>query len=102
MFEGLCHEYFKNPANYEQLLSRLNFIRPEDVPLYEPYFASMKLATRVSRAPEMILRSYVSGRYAGNLLDLLEPAHSIYPYVLENGDPVRIVKITEEAACEKV
>lgn len=95
-FEGLCHEFFKNPENHEKLLSRLNFIRPEDVALYEPYFVSMKLATRVSRAPELILKSYTDGHYAGNLLDLLEPAHSIYPYVLENGDPPRIVKITEE------
>ena len=95
VFDGLCHEFFKDPANREKLLTRLNFVRPEDVALYEPYFASMKLATRVSRAPEHILRSYVSGHYAGNLLELLEPAHSIYPYVLENGDPVRIVKIAE-------
>ena len=95
-FEGLCHEFFHDPANHEKLLSRLNFIRPEDVPRYEPYFTSMKLATRVSRAPELILRSYTEEHYAGNLLDLLEPAHSIYPYVLENGDPPRIVKIAEE------
>ena len=95
VFEGLCHEFFHDPANYEKLLSRLNFIRPEDVSLYEPFFTSMKLATRVSRAPELILRSYTEGRYAGNLLELLEPAHSIYPYVLENGDPPRVVKITE-------
>ncbi|MBO4411916.1 MAG: hypothetical protein J5794_07015 [Lachnospiraceae bacterium] len=93
VFEGLCREFFKSPENYGKLLTRLNFIRPEDVHLYEPYFVSMKLATRVSRASEQILRSYAEGRYAGNLLDLLEPAHSIYPYVLENGDPPRIVKI---------
>ena len=95
VFEGLCHEFLKDPANIEKLPERLNFIRPEELPTYEPWFSSVKLATRVSRCPELILKSYAEGKYAGDLLLLLEPAHSISPYVLENGDPPRIVKITE-------
>ena len=55
----------------------------------------MKLATRVHRCPEMVLASYVGGRYSGNILELLEPAHSIYPYVVENGDPLRLIKLEE-------
>ena len=55
----------------------------------------MKLATRVHRCPENVLRSYVNRRYSGDILALLEPAHSIYPYVVENGEPLRLVRIGE-------
>lgn len=94
-FTGLCREYLKDPQHYKSLIEDTSFIRPEDVHLYEPYFDAMKLATRVHRCPELVLQTYIRGRYAGNILELLEPAHSIYPYVLENGDPLRLVKIGE-------
>ena len=70
-------------------------MRPEDIYKYEPYFESAKLATRVHKNPGLVLSSYISGKYSGDLLQLLDPAHSIYPYVLENGDPIRIVKIQD-------
>ena len=59
----------------------------------------MKLATRVHRCPELVLQTYIRGRYAGNILELLEPAHNIYPYVIENGSPLRLVNIEEEGLC---
>ena len=92
-FTGVCREFLKNESNYPRLYERTNFVRPEDIPLYEKYFVAAKLATRVHRSPSAVLDSYVRGKYAGDLLRLLEPEHSIYPYVLENGDPVRLVKI---------
>ena len=63
-----------------------NFIRPEDVPLYEEYFDGLKLATRVSRGFARIIDSYVKGSYSGNLPELLEPNHAdlFYPKVIEN------------------
>lgn len=94
-FTGICRDYLKDPSHHKSLIEDTSFIRPEDVHKYEPYFDSMKLATRVHRCPEMVLQSYIRARYSGNILELLEPAHSIYPYVLENGDPLRIVKIGE-------
>ena len=94
-FRGICREYLQDPAHYKSLIEDTSFIRPEDVAKYEPYFDAMKLATRVHRCPEMVLSSYVNGRYSGNILELLEPAHSIYPYVIENGDPLRLVKLEE-------
>ena len=94
-FGGICREYLKDPAHYESLIHDTSFIRPEDVSKYEPYFDAMKLATRVHRCPEAVLASYVNRRFSGNILDLLEPAHSIYPYVIENGNPLRLVKIEE-------
>lgn len=95
-FTGICREYLKDPRHHKSLIEDTSFIRPEDVYKYEPYFDSVKLATRVHRCPEAVLQSYLRGRYSGNILDILEPAHSIYPYVVENGDPLRIVKIGGE------
>ena len=97
-FRGMCNEYLSNPDHYKALIENTNFIRPEDMYLYDDYFVAAKLATRVSKHPANILRSYIKGRYSGNILDILEPAHSIYPYVLENGDPLKIVKINEDIA----
>lgn len=95
-FKGMCHEYLKNPEHYGVLIQNTSFIRPEDMHLYDEYFVAAKLATRVSKNPVNILRSYINAKYSGNLLDILEPAHSIYPYVLENGTPLKIVKINTD------
>jgi hypothetical protein len=94
-FNGICKEFLKDPVNYGRIMSVTNFVRPEDIHLYEPYFVSAKLATRIHKHPDFVLRSYLRGRYSGNLLELLEPTHSIYPYVLENGNEPKIVKLDE-------
>ncbi len=92
-FHGMCSEYLKKPEHYKALIENTNFIRPEDMHLYDEYFVAAKLATRVSRCPINIMNSYINGKYCGNILDILEPSHSIYPYVLQNGSPLEIVKI---------
>ena len=97
-FSGICREYLRDPSHYESLIRDTNFVRPEDIAKYEPWFDTAKLATRVHRCPESVLENYIRGRFSGNILDLLEPAHSIYPYVIENGDPLRLVKIGEAYA----
>jgi len=94
-FTGICREYLREPSHYNSLIEDTSFIRPEDVCKYEPYFEAMKLATRVHHCPEMVLQSYIGRRYSGDILKILEPAHSIYPYVIENGEPLRLVKIGE-------
>lgn len=94
-FRGICKEFLKNEGNYEKIYGRMNFVRPEDMHLYEPYFVAAKLATRVHKSPEMVLKSYMNEKYSGDILQLLEPAHSIYPYVLENGEPPRLKKLVE-------
>ncbi len=93
-FTGICREFLSKEENILRLPEITNFVRPEDVPLYEPYFAAAKLATRVHRAPGMVVNAYLRGRYSGDLLALLEPQHSVYPYVLENGEPMRVRKIS--------
>lgn len=92
-FRGICKEYLKDESRYASLIDNTNFVRPEDMHRYEPYFQAAKLATRVHKHPGMVLDSYIRGTYRGNILELLEPAHSIYPYVLENGDPLKLVRL---------
>lgn len=86
-FEGICHEFLKKQENRISLLRDTNFIRPEELSYYEPYFGSVKLATRASDMALMILRSYLAGHHPGNVLELLEPNHAgrIFPYVIDNG-----------------
>jgi len=94
-FGGICKEYLKSEKHYQSLIDDTNFIRPEDIWKYEPYFETVKLATRIHRNPGMVLNSYIRGKYSGNILEILEPAHNIYPYVLENGEPLHFVKLEE-------
>lgn len=94
-FGGICREYLRNPVHYHSLIDNTNFIRPEDIHRYEPYFTAAKLATRIHRNPATVVNSYIRGKFSGNILDILEPQHNIYPYVIENGDPLRLVKIEE-------
>lgn len=95
-FRGICKEYLKDEKNYHVLIDNTNFVRPEDMHLYEPYFEAAKLATRIHRNPSVVVNSYLREKYSGNILELLEPAHNIYPYVLENTSPLKLRKIDEE------
>lgn len=86
-FEGVCRQYLSDKQNVKALLDNTNYIRPEDIHLYEGVFPAMKLATRVSKYPERILKAYVEdGSHSGSVLDLLEPNHTglFYPCLLEN------------------
>ncbi len=94
-FCGMCKEYLKKQEHHKSLIEDTNFVRPEDIYNYEEYFEAVKLATRVHKRPRMVLESYVRAKYSGNILELLEPAHSIYPYVVENGNPLRLVKLNQ-------
>ena len=85
-FRPACTSYFRGTQDRGKYLSRLTFIRPEDVHLYEGLTDGMKLATRVNAMPAQVVRAYREERFAGNLLELLEPNHAetLYPYVLDN------------------
>lgn len=85
-FPGVCHEFLRNPANRARLLDHSNFIRPEDVALFEGLCDGMKLATRTNRNPSAVLAAYLAGRFSGNLLELTEPAHAadFYPDLIAN------------------
>ena len=97
-FRGICKEFLKKEENYISLIENTNFVRPEDIHKYEPYFKVAKLATRVNPRPVRILESYIRGSYSGNILELLEPAHNIYPYIVENGNPLKLRKLDTDIA----
>ena len=50
----------------------------------------------------MVLNTYIREKYSGNILELLEPAHNIYPYVIENGSPLKIININKGEEKEHV
>lgn len=94
-FGGICHEFLKKPENVFKIIERTNFVRPEDIDSYDGLVTASKLATRIHKNPTEVLKSYINKRYSGDILRLLEPAHSIYPYVVENGNPLTVKKIGE-------
>ena len=100
-FGGICHEFLKDEKNLSGLIEKTNFIRPEDITKYDGLFEAVKLATRVHNNPKIVLESYIKGKYTGDILRILEPSHSIYPYVLENGNPMKLVKISTDIYIEE-
>lgn len=85
-FHSVCRQYLASPEHRAAILRLSNWIRPEDLHHYEDLADGVKLATRTSPNPVQTLLAYTSGRYEGNMLDLLEPnyAHIFYPAVLDN------------------
>ena len=81
----LCWERYSDAENRSDFL-RSSWIRPEDVEKYAPFIDVMKLATRQTRSPRMIISAYTSGCFNGNLYDLTEPCFSgkFAPEVLDN------------------
>ena len=69
-------------GNYEDFL-RATWIRPEDLPLYEPLVDVVKLATRRHPDPVKVLEAYATGSYHGNLAELMDPAHA-FPRFFDN------------------
>ena len=70
-----CFNYYKSTENQWEILTN-TFVRPEDIEKYEPYFDCVKLATRSTSRPLMVVNAYINKFFNGNLLDLLEPNHS--------------------------
>ena len=85
-FRGKCWEYLSKGDNAKYLIRNTNFIRPEDVHLYELFFDGLKLATRINTAPIKVINAYVSGKFFGGINEILEPNHSsvIAPKFLDN------------------
>ena len=86
LFEGICHSFLKEDKNKYSIIARTSFIRPEDLHVFDGYFESFKIATRVNKNPVNVLKAYINKSYRGAVTDILEPSHSdiLYPYVIEN------------------
>lgn len=76
-----CKTHYER-GNYEDFL-RATWLRPEDMPNYEPFVEIVKLATRRHPHPVKVLEAYATCRYSGNLADLMDPAHA-FPKRFEN------------------
>ena len=66
----LCKDTYAR-GDYEAFL-RATWIRPEDLPLYEPFVDVVKLATRRHAFPEKIVTAYATRAYDGDLADLMD------------------------------
>ncbi len=69
-----CRRFLADPRNWPAVL-QATWIRPEDLGRYEELFDGAKLATRMHSRPAQVIAAYATGRFRGNLLDLLEPGH---------------------------
>lgn len=87
-FNGTCWNFLKSTQNAKKWLQNTNFIRPDDVNLYENIVPALKLATRVNASPLRVLNAYLRKGYRGSIMELLEPNHSgiFYPYYVENAN----------------
>jgi len=85
-FRGICHDFLSKESNRKKFLTISNFVRPEDLSEYEPFFDGIKIATRTNRNPAVVVEAYASGHFSGNVLELTEPSHAenFYPWILEN------------------
>lgn len=87
-FPAPCWEYLYGMPSLDAMGKILssNWIRPEDVKRYAPYFSEMKLATRMHSSPRRVLSAYVRESFAGNVMDLTEPSYSslFKGYILDN------------------
>ena len=80
-----CQTHYGRDKQYEDIL-KATWIRPEDLPLWEPYISVFKLATRRIPNPGKIIAAYASYDYDGNLLELLDPVHAncFAPNIIDN------------------
>jgi len=70
-----CRTHYGRDKQLIDIL-RATWIRPEDVPLWEPHVQLFKLATRRIGHPSAIVKAYATYNYDGNLLELLDPQHT--------------------------
>ncbi len=66
----LCGRVFMKPGNEVEFL-KMSWIRPEDIQYYAPYVSVMKLATRATPRPEIMIKAYAEGHYEGDLLECI-------------------------------
>lgn len=81
----MCWQFLKDRSHWIRLLQN-SWLRPEDLHRYKGIIDSAKLATRMHVNARMVINAFVSGRFAGNLLDLFEPGHgpALAPWIIDN------------------
>ena len=76
-----CRTNFER-GHYEDFL-RAIWIRPEDLPLYEPHVGVVKLATRRHPNPARIVSAYATCSYDGDLAEIMDPCYT-FPMIIDN------------------
>jgi hypothetical protein len=76
-----CRTHYAR-GRYEDFL-RATWLRPEDLPRYEPFVDIVKLATRRHPDPVAVLTAYATYSYDGDLTRLMDPAHD-FPAIVDN------------------
>ena len=81
----VCNQIFSRKSLRANFL-RCTWIRPEDVPVFEPELETIKLSTREAKYPLEIAEAYLNGSYDGDLLRLMDPIHTFgfRPYRVDN------------------
>jgi len=81
----VCNHIFTQRKTMAEFL-RCTWIRPEDIPVFEPELETIKLSTREAKFPHEIVEAYVNGSYDGNLTRLMDPYHGFgfRPYRVDN------------------
>ena len=81
----VCRRFLEDRAHWSAVL-QATWIRPEDLPHYEPLFPVVKLATRMHSRPRAVIHAYAERRFRGNLLDLFEPGYApcFAPFIVDN------------------
>ena len=69
----ICHRFYANPENVKNFALYSNWIRPEDLHLYEKLFDGVKLATRMHIGLAKVITAYARREWKGNIAELLEP-----------------------------
>lgn len=78
----LCKTHFAKPGSEEDFL-RETWLRPEDMPEYEPFVDVVKLATRRHPDPAAIVDAYAGYRFAGDTAALMDARH-VFPRIFRN------------------
>ncbi len=77
----LCRTNYER-GRYEDFLRSI-WIRPEDLPAYEPYVSVVKLATRRHPNPDKIIAAYANCSYDGDLAEIVDPFYK-FPMIIDN------------------
>lgn len=77
----LCRSVYER-GEYERFLRSI-WLRPEDLPMYEPYVDVVKLATRRHPDPKAVIDAYATCAYDGDLAKIVDPCFS-FPGSFDN------------------
>ncbi len=93
-----CQEHYAR-GNREDFL-KATWLRPEDLPEYEPFVGIVKLATRRHPDPVKVLSAYANYRFDGNLAELMDPVQA-FPQGVDNATLGRSPRWREVRACPR-